>query len=250
MTIKPPTESVDKILGGALTVVQPLAGYRFSIDSILLGRFARPRARERVLELGTGCGVVAIMTAALYCPRDVVALELQPELAPLAARNAVLNDLRQVRVVCGDLRAHHIHGLTPASFDYIVANPPYRTLRNGRESPNASRRIARGAGGASLAEFIAAADRYATNRAKVAMVFTAARTAELIAELKLRALEPKRIRFVHPHAAMPATTILIEACKGGGIETEIESPLVLYEDPGVYTTEARELLSSGGIRLE
>src|SRR2546428_6710849 len=147
MTIKPPTESVDKILGGALTVVQPLAGYRFSIDSILLGRFARPRAPERVLELGTGCGVVAIMTAAIYCPREVVALELQPELAPLAARNAMLNDLREVRVVCGDLRAHHIHGLAPASFDYIVANPPYRTLRNGRESPNASRRIARGGGG-------------------------------------------------------------------------------------------------------
>jgi len=243
MSVKPPAESVDKILGGALTIVQPLSGYRFSVDSILLGRFARPRKRDRVLELGGGCGVISLMLAALYRPREVVAIELQRELAALAAGNARLNDLAMVRSVRGDLRARRINGIAPAWFDYVVANPPYRALRSGRESPNASRRIARGAGGASLAEFITAADRYAANGAKVALVFTAARTAELVAELKLRALEPKRIRFVHPRVTMPATTVLIEARKGGGIEAEIEPPLVLYERPGIYSVEARALLS-------
>jgi tRNA1Val (adenine37-N6)-methyltransferase len=243
MTINRRSETFDTILGGALSIVQPFSGYRFSIDSILLGRFARPRSRDRVLELGAGCGVISIMLAAFYHPREVVALELQPELAAMTARNAATNGLTMIMSVCADLRARKLDGLRPASFDYIVANPPYRAPRTGRESPNASRRLARGAGGAGLSDFIAAANRYGTHGAKIAMVFTAARSAELIAELKARSLEPKRIRLVHPRIDLPATTILVEARKGGGVEAEIEPPLILYARAGVYSNEAREMLS-------
>jgi tRNA1Val (adenine37-N6)-methyltransferase len=242
------TETIDTILGGALTIVQPLQGYRFSVDAILLGRFARPRMRDRVLELGAGCGVVSVMIAALNHPRAVLALELQPALAAMAARNAERNGLAEMAAICADLRARAIAGAAPASFDYIVANPPYRAPRTGRESPHPARRIARGGGGATLTEFLAAARRYGAHGARVAMVFTAARSAELIAELKARALEPKRIRFVHPGASAPAALILIEARAGGGVEVEIEPPLILYDAPGVYSAEARELLGIGGDR--
>jgi tRNA1(Val) A37 N6-methylase TrmN6 len=237
-------ETRDKILGGTLTIVQPRTGYRFAVDAILLGRFARPRSRDRVLELGAGCGVVSIMLAALHHPREVAALELQSDLAEMAARNASLNDLSMVRTICGDLRAQRIEGLAPATFDLVVANPPYRALRSGRESPNHSRRVARGERGATLAEFVAAAARYASHGAKATFVFTAARSAELIATLRAHALEPKRIRFVHPRTGMPASTILVDARKGGGVEVEVESPLVLYSHAGVYTDEARELLDT------
>jgi tRNA1(Val) A37 N6-methylase TrmN6 len=240
-------ETRDKILGGTLTVVQPRAGYRFAVDAILLGRFARPRSRDRVLELGAGCGVVSIMLAALHHPREVVALELQPDLAEMAARNARLNDLGMVRTICADLRTQRIEGLEPATFDLVVANPPYRAVRSGRESPNHSRRVARGERGATLAEFVAVAARYASHGAKATFVFTAGRSAELIATLSARALEPKRIRFVHPRIGMPASTILVEARKGGGVEVEVEPPLALYSRAGVYTDEARELLGTASL---
>lgn len=55
-------------------------------------------------------------------------------------------------------------------------------------------------------------------------------------------LEPKRIRFVHPFSDAPATTVLIEARKNGGIEVAIEPPLILFDAPGVYSREAREIL--------
>ncbi|MGH7933591.1 MAG: tRNA1(Val) (adenine(37)-N6)-methyltransferase [Candidatus Binataceae bacterium] len=225
-----------------LRVVQPRDGYRFSIDAVLLARFVRVSARDRVLELGAGCGVVAAILAALHQPREVVALEIQPELAAMAARNAELNGLGALTALCADLRVRHIDGITPATFDAVVANPPYRTLRSGRESPNPSRRLARGEGAATLTDFVAAAHRYATGGARVAFVFAAARSAELIGALRTRALEPKRIRFVHPRAGLPATTILVEARKGGGVEAAIEPPLFLYDTPGVYSTEARALL--------
>ena len=237
-----PGETTDRILGGALTIVQPAAGYRFSIDSILLARFASVRTRDHVLELGAGCGVIAVAIAALHHPRAIVALELQAELADLAARNAAVNGCVHFTVFRADLRRRSIPGLAPASFDVTVANPPYRALRTGRDSPVASRRLARGESAATLTSFVSAARRYTRDGGRAAFVFTASRAAELIATLRRHCLEPKRIRFVYPRADLSATAILIEARKRGGAEVAIEPPLILYDAPGIYSTEARRLL--------
>ena len=243
MAIAKSGETRDTILGGALTIVQPAAGYRFSIDSILLANFARPRKQDRVLELGCGCGVIAATIAMMHQPRAIVGIELQRDLAECAQRNAAINNLDTMTVIRADLRNRKIAGLEPDSFAYVVANPPYSALRHGRESPNASRRIARGGDGASLRDFIAAASRFTTGNGKVAMIFTATRTAELIAELKAKAFEPKRIRFVHPYAHEPASTVMIEARKGAGIEAQVEPPLIVWERAGVYSAEARAILN-------
>jgi len=210
----------------------------------LLGRFARASTRERVLELGAGCGVISIMIAALYRPREVVAIEIQPPLVAMIARSAELNGLESVHAVCADLRSERIAGVESASFDLVVANPPYRAAAAGRENPGHGRRLARGESAAVLADFVAAARRYARRGARVAFVFTARRSAELISAMRSNQLEPKRIRFVHPRTAMPASVMLIEARAGGGIEVAIEPPLILYGRPGIYTAEARALLSS------
>jgi tRNA1Val (adenine37-N6)-methyltransferase len=225
-------------------VCQPRDGYRFSVEAILLGRFASARARDRVLELGAGCGVVSIMIATLNRPREVVAVEIQPEMAAMAARNAAKNGLKTVRVVCADIRQRKIAGVEPASFDLVVANPPYRAAAAGRENPVAGRRIARGESAATLTDFVVATRRYARNGARVAFVFTARRTAELVSTMRAYRLEPKRIRFVHSRLSTPATVVLIEARAGGGVEARIEPPLILYDRPGIYTDEARAMLDS------
>src|SRR5260221_10471067 len=141
MTTNSSDETRDTILGGRLILIQPKRGYRFSVEAILLGRFARAGTRDRVFELGAGCGVVSILIAALARPREVVAVELQPHLAGLIARNAVLNDLESVSAVCADIRSRKIQHVEPASFDLIVANPPYRAIATGRENPEHGRRL-------------------------------------------------------------------------------------------------------------
>jgi tRNA1Val (adenine37-N6)-methyltransferase len=242
MTSNIPAETVDTILGGTLTIVQPANGYRFSIDSILLARFADIRPRDRILELGAGCGVISVAIAATRHPRAVIALELQPALVELIARNAELNGCHHLNALRADLRRRSIPTLAAGSFDAIVANPPYRAVATGRVSPNPARRAARDESTATLEAFVRAASRYCKDGGRTAFVFTAARIAELIATLRKHQLEPKRIRFIHPYADRPATTFLIEARKRGGIESLIEPPLILYDAPGSYTHEARRLL--------
>jgi tRNA1Val (adenine37-N6)-methyltransferase len=235
-------ETLDSILGGALRLYQPRRGYRFSVEAVLLARFAAARPAARVLELGAGCGVVGLILAACARPREVVALEIQPALAALIERNAALNGLGMVRAVCADLRGRRALGAAPGGFDLVLANPPFRARASGRESPQASRRLARGEAAARLEDFTAAAARYARHGGRAAFVFAAARSAELISALRACSLEPKRIRFVHPNAAASASSVLVEARKGGGVEVEIEPPLVMYHAPAVYSDEARALL--------
>jgi tRNA1Val (adenine37-N6)-methyltransferase len=159
-------------------------------------------------------------------------------------RNAALNNLPAVRAVIADLRAATIAGLDPASFDLMIANPPYRAQGSGRRSPAAGRDLARAESGGSLHDFVAAASRYLKHGGKAAFVFAAARAAELISELRVNRLEPKRLRMVHPRLEMPATTILVEARKGGGLELEIEPPLIVYAAKGIYSAEAATLLGA------
>jgi tRNA1Val (adenine37-N6)-methyltransferase len=236
-------ETRDSILDGSITLIQPSHGYRFSIDAVLLARFVRASTRDRVLDLGAGCGVVSIMIAALYRPREVVALEVQPTLADMIARNIAINKLESVTAIGADLRQKKIAGVDPARFDLVVANPPYRAAASGRENPDRGRRIARGESTATLLDFVVAARRYARTGGRVAFIFAARRSADLISAMRSNKLEPKRIRFVHARITTPASVMLIEARAAGGTEVAIEPPLILYDRPGIYTSEARALLS-------
>jgi tRNA1Val (adenine37-N6)-methyltransferase len=235
-------ETCDAILGGRIRVIQPRHGYRFSIDSILLARFVGVRERDRVLELGAGTGVISLAIAALHHPREIVAVEIQPELATMLRRNAELNRAETIRAVATDLRKLPDAQASPDSFDIVLANPPYRAGKAGRVSPHEGRRLARSETSATLEDFVAAAARCARRGGRAAFVFAADRSAELIAILRAHRLEPKRIRFVHSFLDAPATTILIEARKHGGVEVTVEPPLILYDSPRVYSPEAREML--------
>lgn len=204
-----------------------MEGYRFSIDSILLARFVSVRDGDRVLELGAGCGVISLAIAALYRPSKIIAVEIQPALVAMTRRSIEINAMQStIDIIEGDLRRISDPAIAANSFDVVVANPPYRALNSGHESPEEGRRVARSETAATLQDFVAAAALYARTGGRAAFVFGADRSAELITVLRQYRLEPKRIRFVHPATSKPATMVLIETRKNGGTEVTIEPPLI------------------------
>lgn len=181
------------------------------------------------------------MAAAMYAPQAVVAVEIQDDLAALIKTNAALNHLA-VEAIAADIRARKIAELGVANFDLVMVNPPYRATHSGRRSPVAGRDLARAESAATLRDFVVASARYLKHGGAAAFVFAAARAADLISELRTHHLEPKRMRMVHPQLEMPATTVLIEARKGAGVELEVAPPLILYASKGAYSDEARRIL--------
>jgi tRNA1Val (adenine37-N6)-methyltransferase len=150
-------ENVDLILDGRVKIVQRREGYRFTEDALHLCKFIRAMPKVMGIDLGTGCGIIAIVLVKEGKVERMVGLELQENLAALAKRNVALNGLgKQVEVQVGDIRAAE-EMFAPGSFSLVVSNPPYRELGRGRLSPSLEKRVARHEWACSLEDVVRAA---------------------------------------------------------------------------------------------
>ena len=238
-----PECSHDRLFGGRLGFRQPKAGYRFSVDAVLLAHFVRPRPGRRVLDLGCGCGVVGQILAWRAPDCAVLGIEKQPLLAELAGENAAANGLAdRVSVVEGDIRRVR-ELIPPESFDLALCNPPYYREGTGRLKRNADAARARHDLDAGLEDFIRAAAFSLKSRGRAAFIFPADGQAALQARLRAARLMPKRLRFVYGHPeADRAALVLVEAMKNGGESCVVPPPLYVHDRrDGAYTEEMRAL---------
>ncbi len=210
-----------------LDISQPQKGYRFSVDSLLLADFCRLNPGHRVLDLGTGCGVIALVLARKFPDTEITAVEIQKELAELAEQNVIQNKMEdRIRIVHGDINS--IGDFIKAqSMDHVVSNPPYRPPVSGRICINSMEALARHEILTDIDRVIEAA-RYALRPGgRFSLVFPAERIAGLMASLVSNRLEPKRMRMVHPDPDRKARMCMIEACRDSGKEVHILPPLFL-----------------------
>lgn len=238
-----PGESLDALFKGRIRIAQSLTGYRFSIDSLLLAHFVTVRRAEKIIDLGSGNGVIALALAALHPSASVTGVELQASMNERASRSIRYNQLEsRVRMVQGDIR-RSAELLQAGGYDVAVCNPPYRRPGTGRISADDERRLARHEFNGALADFLSAAAVMIRNRGRVAFVHLATRTADVLADMRAFRLEPKRLRMVHSQAGAEASLVLVEGVKGGQAGLSVHPPLVLYSALRKYTPEAAMLIT-------
>lgn len=225
-------ETIDNLSIGNLQLIQAEKGYRFSLDPVLLSRFVRVSEGARVIDLGTGSGIIALLLGRISAARELIGVELQPDLAERAIRNIELNRLAgKIRIVAGDLR--QIREFFPAAqTDLVVTNPPYRKPEAGRISPADERAAARHELAGGLSDFVAAAAWLLKNGGRFALIYLAERLPEILLELEKQGIAPKRLRMVHPRQQEPAKMVLIEGRKAGRPGLEVERPLFIYQGEG------------------
>lgn len=236
-----PGERLDDLGRGGLRIIQHPGRFPFAMDPVLLAHFVTVRRRDRVLDLGTGCGVIPLLLAGRHPEATIVGLELQPETADMAARSVALNGLDgRVRIDCGDFRDITAHYGRDA-FDVVTMNPPYRETGRGAISPGDSRATARHEMAGNLEDAVRSSAQAVKFGGRVAVVFLAERLTDLMAVMRAHRLEPKRLRLVHPRAGRPANLLLLEATKGGGVGLTVEPPLLVYAEGQTYTTELQAI---------
>ena len=231
----------DAILRGRLTLWQPRAGYRFSVDPLLLVDFVAP-PYGRVVDFCAGCGVVGLGLLSRDGEARATLVELQPRLATLARRNADDNGMAaRAGVRQADLTGEWSAGEGGAAYDVAVANPPYRSLDEGPASPDVEVATAQHELRVTLPALTRAMRVALKPGGRAAIVYPAARVAALLAALEAEGLRPLRARFVHPRADEPANRVLVEAHKSARGPLVVEPPLVLRDADG-YTREAARIL--------
>ncbi len=236
-------ETLDTLFGGQLQIIQEKAGYRFSIDALLVAHFALIRPRERVIDLGTGCGVIPLTLIFRRKVAKVIGVEIQPALADLARRNASLNRMAgRINIWEKDFKSFK-GNVYAGRFDVVITNPPYRRIGTGRLNPQEEKARARHEIHATLDDMLKAAFFLLKDKGRIYMIYPASRTADLVEGLRRFHLEPKQLQFVHSRRSGEARLLLVEAYKEGRPETFIRPPFILYGEGGQYTEEAKGLFT-------
>ena len=240
-------QTLDALFGGALKLYQKKRGYRFSLDSLLLGDFATIRSGNRVIDLGTGNGVMPLILAYRYPSITLTGVEIQREMADRAERNVRLNGYEdRIAIGCIDISSATGHFM-PESFDSVICNPPYRAASSGRLSPSWEKQIARHELKANLDDFVQVAAFVLKNKGRFACIHLGDRTVDLLTAMRGAAIEPKRLRVVHPFAAAEASMILVEAVKGARSGLDVLPPLIVYNSANVYTAELNAIVAGARV---
>ena len=229
--------SCDEILPGRLKLLQPQAGPRVNLDTILLYSWVKFRSGHfRYLEAGCAAGAVSLLLARKFRNIHVTGVEIQGELADLAKTNAETNGLAdRVTFIEGDIRDKEL--LPREHFDVMAINPPYESQSRGRTSPEPSRSAARHELTCTPDDVAELASRVLRSRGRMFSIFTCARLAVFVSALTSRKIIPKRIRFVHPNAGSGANIFLLESIKDGGEGLYVLPPLYVRGADGQYTPE-------------
>ena len=234
-------QTTDSFFDGKLLVKQHPEGYRFSIDAILLAAHARPRARDRVLDLGTGCGIIALILAHRHPEISVFGIEIQKELARMAISNVNANHLQhQVTVLCRDMRELKPEGIG-GPVDVVVCNPPYHKAESGRINPDRQRAIARHELKINLSDILQTAKRTLRTAGRFVTIYTVERITDLFVQMRAHGIEPKFVRTIHGQLAAEARLILISGTKGAQPGTRLGPPLIMYDSNGGYSQEILQM---------
>lgn len=234
-------ERLDDLQRNHYRIIQHPGKFCFGMDAVLLSGFVQVKPGEQALDLGTGTGIIPILLAAKTQGKRFTGLEIQEEMAEMAGRSVLLNELTgRVEIVTGDIReASRLFG--GASFDVVTCNPPYIPSAHGLQNPSGAKAIARHEILCTLEDVIREAARCLRPGGRFAMVHRPHRLAEIFSLMEKYRLQPKRMKLVHPALEREANMVLLEGVRGGGAWLQVEKPLIVYQEPGVYSREIYEI---------
>ena len=230
-------ERLDDLQCKGYQIIQNPDMFCFGMDAVLLADFATGKKGGKVMDLGTGTGIIPILMEARDKAAHFTGLEIQNESADMALRSVIYNNLSEkIDIVCGDIK--EVGSIFEReSYDAVVSNPPYISGSHGLENPSEPKNIARHEILLTLEDVIKAAAYLLKVGGAFAMVHKPFRLAEIIRLLSAYRLEPKRMCMVHPHENKEPNMVLIEAVKGGNPMIKIEPTLIVYNKDGSYTDE-------------
>lgn len=231
-------ERIDDLEFKDLKIIQKNDGFCFGIDSILLSDFAKEiRNNSKVLDLGTGTGILSILLTGKTDLSKIYGIELQKDIADMAKRSVILNKLQdKVEILNMDINnLENIFELN--SFDAIVTNPPYKNENTGKINDNEYKYISRHETTANLSDFIKISFKMLKDKGSLYMVHRPERLVDIIYELRINKIEPKNIRFVYSSINKEPKLVLIKAVKNANKFLKVEKPLFVYDENGNYTKE-------------
>ena len=231
-------ERIDDLELNGLKIIQNKTGFCFGIDSVLLSDFAKDiHKNSKILDLGTGTGIIGtLLTAKLENPK-ITGVEIQQDVAEMAKRSILLNNIEDKFNIINENINNIINIYGKGTFDAVVTNPPYKPKGTGIINENDKKIISRHEITATLEDFIRVSSEQLKDKGSLYMVNKTERLADIIEYGRKYKLEPKIIKFVHPHVNEAPNLVLIKLIKNANKFLKIEEPIYVYDNNGKYTEQ-------------
>lgn len=229
-------ERLDDLEISGLHIIQSPDKFCFGMDAVLLSGFAYAKKGSKVIDLGTGTGILPLLLWAKTEGEHFTGLEIQEESADMARRSVKGNNISNIEILDGDIKS--VDKLfNRQSFDVVMSNPPYMISEHGITNPDAPKQIARHEILCTLEDVVRAAEYLLKANGKFFMVHRPFRLPEIFESLRKYRLEPKRMRLIYPQVDKEPNMVLIEAVKQGKPRLTVEKPLIVYDKDMNYTEE-------------
>jgi len=255
-------ERIDDLEVHGFRIIQNPSFFCFGMDAVLLSGFARTRKKDRVMDLGTGTGIIPLLLTAKGKCSACDGLELQEAVAKMAGRSVQLNQIRlaeeskepvaseetkalleaasRLRILQGDIR--EVPDRFPkAEYDAVTCNPPYIKQTSGLHNDETAYNLARHEIAVSWEEIVRAAAHLLKPGGTFTIVHKPFRLPELMQVLQKYRLEPKRMQMVQPYVDKEPNMVLLEAVQGGGPQLTVLPALVVYNPDGSYTRQVLDI---------
>jgi tRNA1(Val) A37 N6-methylase TrmN6 len=229
-------ETLDRFYHGKILVYQPRKGYRFSVDAPLLASFIKIEPEGWGCELGTGCGIIALLLSVRPF-QAIVALEIQERLARLAQKNVRVNHLEEkIFIIQADIMSFY----SRRKFNVVFANPPYFRATQGHLSPCEEKSIAKHEIKCDIMGIMVKAAELLDKRGRAYFIYPFSRKEEFEAARERACLKLNRIKLVYPRPGQAPRFFLAE-CSFQASTIEEMAPLFLLDEKGQVTPEAERI---------
>lgn len=232
---------IDDLQCKGYKIIQDTDGFCFGMDAVLLANYAAENIKKgtSVADFGSGTGIISILLAAKTEAFKIYGIEIQKEVADMSKESVSLNGLEdRVEIINVDIK-NIKNTLKQDSLNYVVSNPPY--MNSGLKNRDEAKLISRHEIKCNFKDIASAAAYSLKTAGKFYLIHRSERLAEILAELRSKNLEPKRIRFIYPYKDKESNLFLLEAIKGARCAMKVERPLIVYEDVNKYTKEIHEI---------
>ena len=235
-------ERIDDLEFKNLKIIQNTKGFCFGIDAVLLSDFAKNiKKNAKVLDLGTGTGIISILLCGKTNLEKIVGVEVQKEVANMAKRSSKLNNLENKFEIINENIINLDNIYERNFFDVIITNPPYKKENTGIVNEEEKKLISRHEVLAKLEDYIKISNKLLKDKGEFYMVHRPERLVDIIAYMRQYKIEPKEIRFVCSHEKEPPKLVLIKGVKNAKPFLKFKEDLYIYNDDGSYTDEIYEI---------
>ncbi len=210
--------------------------HTFGTDAVLLSHFAKAKAKDKLVDLGTGCGIIAFLMLRDKKCETAYGVDISDEAIDLAALTAQENGFGNFTAVNSDLK--ELKGKLPFGCHTLVTcNPPYKAAGAGLQNPEERARVARHETECTLEDIIAVSARLLQTGGRLCMCQRPERLSELMVTMTRYKIEPKRLRLVCKRPENAPWLVLIEGRRCGNTGLVVEPNLYVEDESGNFSPE-------------